>query len=96
MQSVALCKEWDLYGMEIVAIDGSKFRACNSKKNNFNEKKLDIKIKYLEEKIQKYMTEIDDNDNKEKDIKTPSEEVVKKVNELKEHKRTYEEYKVKI
>ncbi len=29
---VALCKQWDLFGMEVVAVDGSKFRASNSKK----------------------------------------------------------------
>jgi len=29
---VALCKQWDLFGMEGVAVDGSKFRASNSKK----------------------------------------------------------------
>ena len=27
-----LCDEWELFGKELVAIDGSKFRACNSKK----------------------------------------------------------------
>ena len=47
-----LCKEWDLFGQEIIAVDGSKFRASNSKKNNFNSKNLDRKIKYLDEKIQ--------------------------------------------
>ena len=35
-----LCKKLDLFGGELVGIDGSKFRACNSKRQNFNEKKL--------------------------------------------------------
>ena len=34
-----LCDEWGLFGKELVAIDGSKFRAVNSKKNNFSTKK---------------------------------------------------------
>jgi transposase len=50
-QFVALCKEWDLFGKKVVAVDGSKFRASNSKKNNFSTKSLNRKIKYLEEKI---------------------------------------------
>ena len=49
---IALCKKWDLFGMEVVAVDGSKFRASNSKKNNFSEKSLVRKIKYIHEKIQ--------------------------------------------
>lgn len=29
-----LCDEWNLFGKELVAVDGSKFRACNSKRKN--------------------------------------------------------------
>ena len=36
-----LCDEWGLYGKKLVAIDGSKFRACNSKRNNYSAKKLE-------------------------------------------------------
>jgi len=50
-QFAVLCREWDLFGKEVVAIDVYKFRAVNSKKNNFNAKSLNRKIKYLEEKI---------------------------------------------
>lgn len=60
-QLVSLCKGWDLFGMEVVAVDGSKFRACNSKKNNFNKKSLDRKLKYIDEKLQEYMSELEQN-----------------------------------
>lgn len=29
---VLLCKEWNLFGKELIAVDGSKFKASNSKK----------------------------------------------------------------
>ncbi|MDD2498584.1 MAG: IS1182 family transposase [Desulfitobacteriaceae bacterium] len=48
-----LCDEWGLFGKELVAIDGTKFRACNSKRNNYSTKKLDKHIKYLDEGYQK-------------------------------------------
>ncbi len=93
-QYVALCKKWDLLGKEIVAIDGSKFRAVNSKKNNFNAKSLNRKIKYLEEKIQNYMTEIEENDIEESiDRKPNKEEIKEKIEELKKRKQKYESYK---
>ena len=57
-----LCDEWDLFGKEMVAIDGTKFRAVNSKKNNFDKKKIDRHLKYIDEKIEKYMTELDKTD----------------------------------
>jgi len=96
-QFVILCKEWDLFGREIVAIDGSKFRAVNSKKNNFNAKNLNRKIKYLDEKIQKYMTETEENDIKEPDnCKLDKEEVKKKIRKLRKRKQKYEGYKKQI
>jgi len=45
-----LCDEWGLFGKEMVAIDGSKFKASNSKRNNFNNKKIDRHIKYIDDK----------------------------------------------
>jgi len=37
---VLLCKKLDLFGGELIGIDGSKFKAVNSKKKKFNEAKL--------------------------------------------------------
>jgi len=34
---ILLCKKLDLFSGELVAIDGSKFKAVNSKKRNFNQ-----------------------------------------------------------
>ncbi|AOY76026.1 transposase [Clostridium formicaceticum] len=94
---VSLLNEWDLFGKEVVAVDGSKFRACNSKKNNFNTKTLNRKIKYLEEKIQKYMEEMEENDRNElKTHKPTKEEIQARIKELKERKKKYEEYKEEI
>ena len=95
-QFVTLCKEWDLFGKEMVAIDGSKFRAVNSKKNNFNAKNLNRKIKYLDEKIQKYMTETEENDTKESVDRKPDEEEIKeKIHKLKERKKNMKAIKKK-
>lgn len=90
-QFVALCKQWDLFGMEVIAVDGSKFRASNSKKNNLNQKSLARKIKYLEEKIQEYMTQINENDRYEESIRRPdAQEIKEKIKELKFRKEQYE------
>ena len=59
------CKHLDLYGKETIAIDGSKFRAQNSKKNNFNAKKIERQLVYIEEKENEYLTKLDEEDRKE-------------------------------
>lgn len=94
---VSLCKSWDLFGMEVVAVDGSKFRACNSKKNNFNKKNLDRRLKHIEEKLQEYMTELDENDENEVSSRTPDkEEVRNKIKELRRRKETYQGYQEEL
>lgn len=86
-----LCREWDLYGQEIIAVDGSKFRASNSKQNNFNKKKLKQRLKYIDEKISTYLQELDDNDQDEADIHVPSaEEIKQRIEELEKRKAKYE------
>lgn len=89
-----LCDEWDLFGKELVAIDGSKFRACNSKKNNYSVKKLERHIKYIDEKIDKYLKELDQGDSAEStDRKPDAEEVKKRLEDLKARKDKYQGYK---
>jgi hypothetical protein len=43
-------KDADLIGCEIIAIDGTKSRAHNSKKANFNQKKIERHLAYIEER----------------------------------------------
>jgi transposase len=42
---VYLCRSLDLYGAQLVAIDGSKFKAASSKSNNLNEKTVALRLK---------------------------------------------------
>jgi transposase len=46
-----LCKKLDLFGGELIAIVGSKFRAVNSRKRNFNPTKLTRLIESIDERI---------------------------------------------
>jgi len=71
-QFVVMMKSWDLIGGETIAVDGSKFRAVNSKKNNYNQKKIDRHLKRIDDKIEEYLQQLEQEDkkeNKEKNIK---------------------------
>lgn len=92
-----LCDEWGLFGKELVAIDGSKFRACNSKRNNYSAKKLDRHIKYIDEKIDTYIQELDESDQAETNDRSPNtEEIQKRIQELKNRKLKYETYQKQL
>jgi transposase len=50
-----LCKELDLFGGELVAVDGSKFKAVNNRKRNFTTEKLSKALVHSDEKIAEYL-----------------------------------------
>jgi len=92
-----LCDEWELFGKELVAIDGSKFRACNSKKNNYNSKKLARHLEYLDEKIENYIQELDHHDMAEVFLKKPDvKAITERIQQLRERKEKYESYQGKL
>ncbi len=89
-----LCRKLDLFGKELVAIDGSKFKAVNSKDRNFTDKLLEKKLKEVDEKIEKYLKELDRGDEEEKEDRRPSqEELQKKIEYLKEREREYKGFR---
>ncbi len=49
----------------IVAIDGSKFKAVNSKKNNYTSKKLKFHIERVEKHIDEYLKQMEVADSEE-------------------------------
>ena len=59
------CLDIGLYGRQNVAIDGSKFRAQNSKKRNYNARKIKQHLDYIDEQQQRYLEDLDRNDRKE-------------------------------
>lgn len=92
-----LCRDWDLFGKELVAVDGSKFKASNSKKNNYSKKKLQRHLKYIDEKIKGYLKELEENDIAEQDEWKPStKEIKEKIEKLKERKEKYEGFEKEL
>ena len=90
-----LCDSLNLIGKEIVAIDGSKFRANNGRKKNYTKGKIDKQIKYYEENIDKYIEILDKEDYEEKEnkVKIDKQELKKKIEEAKKRVNELEEIK---
>jgi transposase len=53
------CQEQQLFGGTLVAIDGSKFKAVNNYKRNFNAQRLERAITQMDEAIARYLVELD-------------------------------------
>ena len=95
---VYLCRSLDLYGAQLVAIDGSKFKAVNSKSNNFNEKTIALRLKRTEEKIAEYLREMDENDetDSDKDENVKVDGLKEKISKLEEKRQQYEHVQIQM
>ncbi|MGH9194832.1 MAG: transposase, partial [Acidimicrobiia bacterium] len=67
-----LCKKLDLFGAELVAIDGSKFRAVNARRRNYNRSALEEIIRSVDERIAKYLQSMEVNDRGDEGRGTPA------------------------
>jgi len=89
---VKLCTKLKLYQRELVAIDGSKFRAVNHKDKCFNQEILLKKISNIDKHIDEYLKYMDENDKKEDIDDANSEQIKDIIKKLKERKIKYEDY----
>ena len=75
---IGLCRQLNMFTDAVVAIDGSKFKAVNSKENNYTPKKLQFHIDRVERHIDNYLQQLDDSDKEaEKQVDgTPIQEKI--------------------
>jgi transposase len=91
---VKLCIKLDLYGKELVAVDGSKFKAVNSKDRNFTKNKLTDRLARIEAKIQEYLNQLEEQDKQEiNDEKHTPEEIAEIIAGLVQRRTEYEGYR---
>ena len=64
--TVSIAKHFDLIGGELIAGDSTKLRAQNSKKNNYNQRKIDRHLEYIENKLSEYNQALAENDGDDK------------------------------
>lgn len=79
-ETVKIAKHYNLIGGTLIAGDSTKLRAQNSKKNNFNQKKIDRHLEYIENKLSEYEKALAENDGDKEVIK----EEIKKQTQRKE------------
>lgn len=81
--TVQLAKHFELIGGKLIAGDSTKMRAQNSKKNNFNKKKIDRHIAYIDAKLDEYagvLAAEDGDDSKKKEAQDKIQKHLKQRN----------------
>src|SRR4051794_5302077 len=94
---VELCRNLKLFSQAAVAIDGSKFKAVNSRDRNFTPAKIEARKRQIEESIQRYLDALETADRTQ-----PGEFVAKtdrlqdKVKTLRDQMRRMDRLKVRL
>ncbi len=83
--TVSIATHFDLIGGTLVAGDSTKLRAQNSRKNNFNENKIERHLAYIDSKLDEYNKSLAEADNDDK--KQIIEQQIQKQNK---RKKAYE------
>jgi len=76
---VELCRQMGLLTKASVAIDGSKFKAVNTRDQNFTRGKVERRRQQLEESVSRYLAQLDTAD-----LQEPTETLVAKTTQLKD------------
>ncbi|MCJ7448365.1 MAG: IS1182 family transposase [Bacteroidales bacterium] len=85
--TVQIARHFDLIGGKLIAGDSTKLRAQNSKKNNFNQAKVDRHVAYIDNKLEEYTRALAENDGDNKQV---IEDEIKKQQQRKDNYRNIE------
>jgi len=66
---VELCRELKLFSATLVAIDGNKFKAVNSRDNNYTRNSVKRRLKNTQKNIDRYLAKLDAVDREEPEIR---------------------------
>jgi transposase len=88
-----LCRAMGLFGAELVAIDGSKFKALNSPQRHYHQEQVRELVQQVEQRIEEYLGELDRQDEELSGVGGPPgrEELTQKIAQLKERQARYTE-----
>jgi hypothetical protein len=91
-QFTLLCRKLELFGGELLAIDGSKFAAVNGRDQNFNAAKLQELIDRADARLAEYLAQLDTADAAEPgEAALTKEELAQKIAALQERQDWHRE-----
>jgi transposase len=88
-----LCRKLDLFGAELVAVDGTKFKASNNSRRHYTPEQLQELIERIERRIDDYLRGLDGQDAQSQGVPAnpQAQQLQAKVALLKERKGNYDQ-----
>jgi len=87
-----LCRKLELFGAELIAIDGAKFKAVNSPKRHYTAEQLQELVTQIDARIENYLSGLDEADSAAADTPAPATraELQAKIATLQERRADYQ------
>jgi transposase/ferredoxin len=60
-----LCQQLDLFGRQLLAIDGTKIKAQNARDQNWSQSKLEKQLQTAQQRLEKYLKDLEEADAQE-------------------------------
>lgn len=96
-QFIMLCRELKLFTQAVVAIDGSKFKAVNSRDRNFTPTKIDRRIEQIEQSVQRYLEALETADRTQPpELQAKTKRLTEKIDRLRQRVRQLGELKEQL
>jgi transposase len=96
-QFIALCRRLELFTHAVAAIDGSKFKAVNTRDKNFTKAKLKARMAQVEASIERYMAALETADRQDGEVaQTKSVRLKEKIAALREQMKDFQALEVQV
>jgi len=96
-QFIVLCRQLKLFSQGVVAIDGSKFKAVNSRDRNFSPGKIDARKEQIEQSIKRYLEALETADRTQPaEIEAKTDRLQEKIRKLRDQMRQLDKTKEEL
>ena len=87
---VILCRRLDLFGRELLPVDGTRIKAVNNKDRNFTKNSLEKFINAVDKRLDEYLRRLDESDGEEAATDgSRSKNLAEKIEALREKRGRY-------
>ena len=93
---VVLCRSLDLFGRELIAVDGTRLKAVNSRERNFTRAKLAKAMAESDDRLRRYLKQLDDADKNDTAPTARVENLEEKIAAIKERRTRLEEHRAEL
>ena len=91
-----VCKKLDMFDKELIAIDGSFFKASASKEKIVDRKTLKKKLKAIDKQIEKYLQSMNSTDKAERGSDLSEASLNEKITALQDQKNLYQAFEEQL